>query len=345
MASKANARIILRRRPDGLPSADDFALEQAPVPVPRDGEVLVRTLLVSIDPAMRHWVTGGANYVEPVALGSTMRSFGVGEVVKSRIPGYIPGDIVVGMTGWQEWATLSAAEVHGSVDPKLAPLSTSLGVLGVNGMTAYVGMLDIGRPKAGETVLVSIAAGSVGSAAGQLAALSGARVVGLAGSAEKSRLCVEEFGFDACIDYKSVADLGAALDEHCSDGIDVFFDSVGGQTLDAVLERINIGARIAICGTISLPAGEVAHGPRIERTLLVKRALMQGFLLTDHLDYRTMMINELATYVRDGKLRYREDVAHTLTDAPKALERLLAGKNTGKSIVRVGELPEEVSAP
>lgn len=337
MTSSGNARIILRRRPTGLPTADDFAFEETTIPNPADGEILVRTLLVSIDPAMRHWVTGTAGYVEPVAPGSVMRSFGVGEVVESRVPGYARGDIVVGMTGWQEWATLVAEEVHGGVDPRMGPLSTALGVLGVSGMTAYVGMLDICRPKPGDTALVSIAAGAVGSAAGQLAASRGARVVGLAGSAEKCRLCVEEFGFDACIDYRSVPDIGAALEEHCPDRIDVFFDSVGGQTLDAVLERVNIGARIAICGTIGLPPGEIGHGPRVERTLLVKRAMMQGFLVTDHLDRRTAIVGELAGYIRDGRLRYREDVAPALPDAPTALERLLAGKNMGKSIVRVAE--------
>lgn len=341
-ASAGNARIVLRRRPGGLPTANDFALEQAPVPEPRDGEALVRTLLVSVDPAMRHWVNQGSGYAEPVATGDVMRSFGVGEVVRSRTAEYAPGDIVLGMTGWQEWATLGAAGVLGAVDPRLGPLSTALGVLGINGLTAYVGMLDICRPKAGETAVVSTAAGAVGSAAGQLAAVRGARVIGLAGSAEKCRLSVEEFGFDACIDYRAVADLGAALDMHCPEGIDVFFDSVGGAQLDAVLQRIQVGARIAICGTIGLPVGEIGEGPRIERTLLVKRALIQGFLVTDHLDRRAAMVDELATYVRAGTLRYREDVATSLTDAPRALERLLAGENAGKSIVRVAEPPEGV---
>jgi NADPH-dependent curcumin reductase CurA len=339
MHDRMASRLVLLRRPTGLPTADDFALEQAPVREPADGELLVRTLLVSIDPAMRGWVNAAANYSEPVAVGDVMRSFGLGEVVESRIAGYSPGDIVVGMTGWQQWATLRAEEVHRRVDPDLGPVSTALGVLGINGLTAYVGMVDIGRPKPGETVLVSSAAGAVGSAAGQLAALRGARVVGLAGSPEKCRSCVEDFGFDACIDYRRVGDLGAALAESCPGGIDVFFDSVGGQTLDAVLNAINVGGRIAICGTISLPPGAVARGPRVERALLVKRAVMQGFLATDHLERSEAIIAELAGYVRDGALRYREDVAPALTDAPRALERLLAGRNTGKSIVSVAEQP------
>jgi NADPH-dependent curcumin reductase CurA len=343
MSRAGNARVVLWRRPAGLPTADDFALEEVPVRVPADGELLVRTLLVSIDPAMRGWVNTAPNYAEPVAVGQVMRSFGLGEVVESRTAAYAPGDIVVGMTGWQQWATLGAAEIHRRVDPDLGPVSTALGVLGINGLTAYIGMLDIGRPNPGETVLVSSAAGAVGSAAGQLAALRGARVVGLAGSPEKCALCVEEFNFDACIDYRHAGDLGAALAEHCPAGIDVFFDSVGGPTLDAVLGSINVGARVAICGTISLPPGEAVDGPRAERALLVRRALMHGFLATDHLDRSEAIFEELAGHVRDGTLRYREDIAPALTDAPRALERLLAGQNTGKSIVRVAEHPGEAS--
>jgi NADPH-dependent curcumin reductase len=348
MADAPNLRIVLRRRPIGLPTADDFTVEQTGVGEPGDGEVLVRTLLLSIDPAMRGWVNEDANYSEPVAVGDVMRSFGLGEVVQSRLPGYAPGDIIVGMPGWQRWATLTPSEIHRRVDRRLAPLSTALGVLGINGLTAYVGMMDIGRPKPGETVVVSTAAGAVGSIAGQLASFRKARVVGLAGSPEKCRMCVEEFGFDACIDYRAVDDLRQALDDHCPDGVDVFFDNVGGEMLDAVLDQVNLGARVAICGTLSLPPGEAATGPRVERRLLVKRALMRGFLATDHLDRMDSIVAELAGYVGDGRLRYREEIAPKLTDAPAALERLLAGRNMGKSIVRVAEpglADEEADGP
>ena len=344
MADLDNVQIVLRRRPDRLPTPDDFAVELGPAREPGDGEVLVRTLLLSIDPAMRGWVSEGANYSEPVAVGSVMRSFGLGEVVQSRHAKYAPGTIVVGMTGWQERATLGAHDIHRRVDPSLAPLSTALGVLGINGLTAYLGVMDIGRPRLGETVVVSTAAGAVGSIAGQLAGLRHAeRVVGLAGSPEKCRLCVAEFGFDACIDYRRVEDLRLALADACPDGIDVFFDNVGGDMLEAVLGQVNPGARIAICGTIGLPAGAAAYGPRVERQLLVKRALMQGFLAIDRLDRMDAIVGELAGYLDDRRLRYREEVAPELTDAPSALERLLAGQNVGKSIVRVAEPSAAVS--
>ena len=337
MTGDRNLRIVLRRRPSGLPTPEDFDTEYGAVPEPSDGEVLARTLMLSIDPAMRGWVNEGPNYSEPVAVGAVMRSFGLGQVVRSRLAGFAEGDIVVGMPGWQQWATLRESDIYRRVDPELAPLSTALGVLGINGITAYVGMLDIGRPQPGETVVVSTAAGAVGSIAGQLASIRQARVVGLAGSREKCRICVEEFGFDASIDYHNVGDLRQALADECPDGIDVFFDNVGGAMLDAVLEQINIAARVGICGTISLPPGEVVTGPRVERQLLVKRASMQGFLAMDHLGRMDAIAAELAGYIGDGRLRYREDVAPQLTDAPSALERLLAGRNTGKSIVRVAD--------
>jgi NADPH-dependent curcumin reductase CurA len=327
----------LRRRPDGLPTPEDFSVEDGPVREPSDGEVLARTLLLSIDPAMRGWVDDGPNYAQPVAVGDVMRSFGLSEIVQSRLAGFSPGDIVVGMPGWQEWATLRAGDIYRRVDPELAPLSTALGVLGINGLTAYVGMMDIARPRPGETIVVSTAAGAVGSIAGQLAGLQRARVVGLAGSPEKCQLCVDEFGFDACIDYRRVGDLRKALAQHCPDGIDAFFDNVGGEMLDAVLDHVNVGARVAICGTISLRPGEPAHGPRVERRLLINRVRMQGFLATDHLERMDPVATELARFIAEGSLRYREDVAARLTDAPAALERLLAGRNTGKAIVRVAE--------
>jgi NADPH-dependent curcumin reductase CurA len=332
-----NLRIVLRRRPAGLPTPDDFAVEQACVREPDDGQVLVRTLMLSIDPAMRGWVHEGANYLPPVAVGDVMRSFGLGEVVQSRHADYAPGDIIMGMTGWQEWATLGAHDIRRRVDPAVGPLSAALGVLGINGLTAYIGLMEIGRPKPGETVVVSTAAGAVGSIVGQLAALRQARVVGLAGSPEKCRLCVDEFRFDACIDYRGVDDLREAIADHCPGGVDVFFDNVGGDMLDAVLEQIKVGARVAICGTISLAPNEACPGPRVERRLLVNRALIQGFLATDHFDKMDAIIRELAGYVRDGRLRYREEIAPALSDAPAALERLLTGQNTGKSLVRVAE--------
>lgn len=333
-----NRQIVLKRRPTGLPTVEDFAVQDSTVPAVREGQVLVRTLLLSIDPAMRGWVLEGQNYLPPVPVGSVMRSFGLGQVVDSRHSEFRPGDVVATSTGWQEWAAVPAEDIQRKVDPELAPISTALGVLGLNGVTAYVGMLEIGRPRPGETVLVSTAAGAVGSVAGQLAKLSGARVVGLTGSDEKARICIAEYGFDDCLNYRTVDSLRDGIAAACPDGVDVYFDSVGGETLDAALSLVNVGARIPICGTISIPAGVDLSGPRVERQLLVKRALMQGFLASDHFSRSAQIASELAGHVRAGRLRYREEVAPRLEDAPESLERVLSGRNLGKSLVHVSDL-------
>jgi len=335
MNSVRNRQIILSSRPEGLPTEQNYSMAQAPVPVPGEGQVLARTLLISIDPAMRGWVIEAPNYAPPVRVGDVMRSFGVAEVLESRVETVKAGDIVAGMTGWQEYCILTDETIQRRIDPTIAPISTALGVLGVTGLTAYVGMIEIGRPTPGATAVVSTAAGSVGSAAGQLAALRGARTVGLTGSDEKVRMCLDEFGFDACINYKSSADLSADLAVACPDGIDIFLDSVGGEMLDAVLERINIGARVAICGTISMLGNDIPLGRRIERRLLVQRALMQGYLASDHYDRADEIAREMAQWVKSGQLRYREEVASRLEDAPAALTRMLQGGNLGKTIVRV----------
>lgn len=332
-----NRQIVLRRRPTGLPTVDDYEIRDGEPPRPEEGEILVRTLLLSIDPAMRGWVLQGRNYVQPVPVGAVMRSFGAGQVVESRSPRYQPGDIVAGLTGWQEWAVLTEQDVQRKVDPSLAPISTSLGVLGITGLTAYVGMVEIAQPGAGQTAVVSTAAGAVGSVAGQLAKIHGARTVGLTGSDEKVRLCLEEFGFDACINYRTSTDLAADLAKACPEGIDIYFDSVGGSMLDAVLEHINVGARIPICGTISQPSDAVPTGPRFERRLLVQRATMQGFLVTDHFARSTEIAAVLAGWIRDGRLRYREEIAPRLEDAPAALTTVLSGANMGKMLVHVAE--------
>jgi len=331
-----NQQIVLNRRPTGLPVEQDFAVREAPVPVAGPGQVLVRTLMVSIEPAMRGWVLDAPNYLPPVPVGSPMRSFGIGEIVTSDIEDYRPGDLVVGFTGWQEWATLEKTQIQRRIDPDLAPISTALGVLGLTGLTAYVGMLDIGQPQRDSTVVVTSAAGAVGSTAGQLAALRGARVVGVAGSDEKCRQCVDYFGFDAAVNYRAESNLAEAIRRRCPDGVDVLFDSVGGTTLDAILDNINIGARVAICGTMSLPPDGRAVGPRIERRLLVNRVSVQGFLATDHFSRFDRIVGEMAEWLGDGKIRYLEDISPELADAPSALVRLLESRNTGKSLVRVG---------
>ena len=328
---------MLSSRPTGLPTADDYEMREGPVPSPSDGEVLVRTLYCSIDPAQRGWVLEVDNYLPAVPVGGVMRSFGVGEVVESRSKEYSVGDVVTGMTGWQEWAAMASEDIHRRIDPQVAPISTSLGVLGLTGLTAYVGMLEICEPTSGSTVVVSTAAGSVGSAAGQIAAIQGARTVGITGSDEKVRQCLDEFGFDACINYKRSTDLSADLAAACPGGIDAYFDSVGGYMLDAVLDHININSRIAICGTIGHGAGDRPTGPRVERRLLVQRALMKGFLAFDSFDRSAEIATIMSEWLRDGRLRYREEILHDLEDAPQALERVLAGQNLGKMIVQVSD--------
>jgi len=336
-SERRNRQVVLARRPIGLPTADDYEMGEGPVPSPSDGEVLVRTLYASIDPAQRGWVLEANNYLPAVPVGAVMRSFGVGEVVESRSKQYSVGEVVTGMTGWQEWAAIAAEDVHRRIDPQVAPISTSLGVLGLTGLTAYVGMLEICEPTPGSTVVVSTAAGAVGSAAGQLAAIHGARTVGITGSDEKVRQCLVEFGFDACINYKTSTDLSADLAAACPGGIDAYLDSVGGDMLDTVLDHININSRIAICGTISQGTNDRPTGPRVERRLLVRRALMKGFLAFDSFDRSEEIATVMSEWVRSGRLRYREEILHDLEDAPQGLERVLAGENLGKMVVQVSE--------
>jgi NADPH-dependent curcumin reductase CurA len=331
-----NHQVVLARRPQGEPVLSDFWAAHSPRPTIRDGELLLRTIYVSIDPAMRGWLAETQGYVETVAVGAVMRSFGLGEVVASRHPDYQVGDLLVAVTGWQEWSAVDPAGVLHRVARSDVALSASLGVLGITGLTAYVGIVDIGRARAGETVLVSSAAGSVGSAAGQIARAQGARTIGMTGSEEKRRLCLDTFGFDACINYREVDDLTEALKELCPDGIDVYLDSVGGATLDAVLPVLAQNGRIAICGTISEPSGAASPGPRPNRQILVKRLTMQGFLATDYLARLPEISDLLTTMIQDGKLMHLEEITEGLHAAPQALEQLLAGKNQGKSIVRVG---------
>jgi NADPH-dependent curcumin reductase CurA len=327
-----NHQVKLRARPVGRVRPGDFELVEAPVPEPGPGDVLLRVLWLSLDPAMRGWIALGKNYAEPVALGAVMRGFTVSEVMRSSHPGYTRGDLVVGMQGWQEYAVSNGSDIHRTIDPALGPASAFLGVLGHTGMTAYVGMLDIGQPRAGETVVVSTAAGAVGSVAGQLARIAGARAVGITGSDAKVKVCLDEFGYDACINYRSTPDLDAALRAACPDGIDVYFDNVGGATLDAVLDQITVGARIVVCGTIGMDA---PTGPRVERKLLVARARMQGVLVLDHMHRFDEGIRQLAAWMREGRLRHREEIVDGLGRAPAALVAMLEGRNLGKQLVRV----------
>jgi NADPH-dependent curcumin reductase CurA len=295
---------------------------------------------------MRARMAEGRSYARAVELGQVMVGATVGEVVESRHPGLAPGDLVLGAWGWQAWGVSDGGLLR-TLDPALAPVSTALGVLGMPGLTAYVGLLDIGRPRPGETVVVSAASGAVGSVVGQIARLRGCRAVGVAGSADKCRYVVEELGLAACVSHRD-PDLPAALGRACPDGIDVYFENVGGAVLRAVLPRLNPHARIPLCGLVSeYNAVEPPAGPNL-RTLLFNRVLLQGFIVSDHLDRLPDFLRDCGAWVRDGRLRYREDVVDGLERAPAAFIGLLEGRNFGKLLVRVGDDPAGragVSAP
>ena len=334
-----NLHVLLRARPSPAVTEALFEPVAAPMPTVADGQFLVRVIWLSLDPAMRGWIAEAANYSTPVPLGAPMTGFTVGEVVESRHPGYPVGTIVQGRQGWRRYAVSDGSDVDRVVDPGLAPISTALSVLGLNGATAYVGLVEVCDPKPGETVVVTTAAGAVGSMVGQIAKALGCRAVGIAGGPDKVRACLDEFGFDAAVDYKATPDLGAALDAACPQGVDCFFDNVGAEQFDRVMERINVGARIAICGTIGMPSYPLPVGPRPNRQMLIKRARMQGFLILDHYDRYAAIVDRLAAWYREGRFSWREDVTDGLENAPAALVRLLAGRNTGKALVRVGAEP------
>ncbi|MDX1709724.1 MAG: NADP-dependent oxidoreductase [Rhodovibrionaceae bacterium] len=335
--SGTNRCIVLDARPTQGVSEALFRLEDVPRGEPADGELLIRVVYLSLDPAMRGWIADAPNYREPVPLGAVMPGFTVGEVVVSHHDGYAPGDIVLGRQGWQEWAISDGSDIDRKIAPGVAPLTASLHILGMTGLTGYLGLTEVGRPREGETVVVSTAAGAVGSVVGQVAKILGCRAVGIAGGEEKRRACLDEFGFDAAIDYRGSGDLSAAVAEAAPEGVDVFFDNTGGPIADAVMDHINIGARIVVCGTIGIEGHET--GPRPNRQLLINRARMEGFLVLDHFDRLEESVRRLGIWLREGRLAYREDITDGLEQAPVALVRMLAGENRGKTIVRVGPEP------
>jgi hypothetical protein len=327
-----NRQVRLKSRPIGAPTASNFDIVDAPMPSLREGEVLRRTLFLSLDPYMRGRMSDEPSYAAPVAIGDPMGGHTVSEVIESRNPSFAPGDVVAGYDGWQQYGVSGGRELR-KLDADL-PVTTALHVLGMPGMTAYVGLLDIGQPKAGETVVVSAASGAVGSVVGQLAKVKGCRAVGIAGSAEKCRYVVDELGFDACINYKTEA-LEPALRAACPGGVDVNFENVGGAVLDAVLGMLNRGARVPLCGLIaSYNATEKPRGPNL-RPILVQRALIKGFIVSDHMDRAPAFMQEMTPLVREGRIKYREDIVHGLDAAPSAFIGLLEGRNFGKLLVRV----------
>jgi NADPH-dependent curcumin reductase CurA len=330
-----NKEIRLGSRPSGMPTLENFRIAAAEVPQPDDGEVLVRTLYISVDPYLRGRMREGRSYIPPFEVGQVIESGAVGEVVESRSPKFQPGDTVTGMFGWRLY---DVAKVDGlmKVAPGL-PVTTSLGVLGMPGLTAYFGLLDIGQPKPGETVVVSGAAGAVGMTVCQIAKIKGCCVVGIAGSDEKNRYLREDLGVDIVINYKS-SDIRQALKEACPQGIDVYFDNVGGEVSDAVLPLINHGARIVICGQISIyNLDQPDIGLRPQPHLLVNSALMEGFIITDYAAEFSEGVKHLAQWLAEGKLKYVETVVEGFENTPRAFIGLFSGENLGKQIVKVAD--------
>ncbi len=331
-----NRQYRLAARPVGRPRREDWTFDEAPVRDIGDGEVLVKVRYISLDPAMRGWMNDRKSYIAPVAIGEVMRAGGVGQVVASRHPKFAQGDHVVGMFGVQQYAIGNGKGMH-RVDPSLAPLPAYLGVLGMTGMTAYFGLLDIGKPTQGDTVVVSGAAGAVGSAVGQIAKIKGCRVVGIAGGPAKCEYVTREIGFDACIDYKS-QDVGRALGAHCPDGIDVYFDNVGGAILDAALARLALHARVVICGAISqYNATAPIAGPSNYLSLLANRASMTGMIVFDYAARYGEAARDLAAWRAAGTLKAREDIVSGLDNFPEALLMLFSGENTGKLVLEVAD--------
>jgi hypothetical protein len=334
--STTNHQVRLAARPSGLPKQSDWELAEEQVPTPGPGELVAAVSHISVDPAMRGWMNAGASYIEPVEIGAVMRAAGVGRVLASEHPDFELGDDVYGVFGVQEYA-LSDGRGVVKIDTSLAPAPTYLGTLGLSGMTAYFGLLDVGRLKEGETVVVSGAGGAVGSVAGQIAKLKGARVIGISGGEAKCGWLVDELGFDAAIDYKG-EDVRRALRDHAPDGVDVFFDNVGGEILDAVLTRLARAARVIICGAVSqYNATDGVRGPSNYLSLLVARASMTGMVIFDYAPRFPEAASELATWLSDGRLISREDILEGgVRKFPEALLGLFAGENTGKLVLQVG---------
>ncbi|GHG91712.1 NADP-dependent oxidoreductase [Pseudodonghicola xiamenensis] len=339
-------RVALASRPSGAPTTENFRYEPVPMPEPAEGEVLVRVHYMSLDPYMRGRMDDAKSYAAPVPIGGTMEAGAVGEVIASNSPAFKPGDFAFGMFGWATHGCLPAKMLR-KIDPDQAPITTSLGVLGMPGFTGWQGLMEYGRPKAGETLVVAAATGPVGSMVGQVARLMGLRTVGIAGGADKCRMATETFGFDDCLDHRAYAtakDLRAALSDACPDGIDIYFENVGGKVLEAVIPLMNNFGRIPICGMIAwydaggLGAGAAAEGlsaPALWRNILVKFLSVNGFIISNHWNRFPTFLNEIAPKVASGEIKYVEDVAEGLENAPATFMSMLKGGNHGKQIVKV----------
>ncbi len=333
-----NRQILLKKRPVGVPSHEDFEAAEAPVGEPGPGEVLLKNLYLSIDPAIRGWMSEAKSYLPPIAIGAPVRSGTLSEIVESHADGWPAGEVVQALAAWESFSVVSARNLHGKVRPiEGIPLPSMLSVLGGTGLTAYFGLLEVGQPRSGETVLVSAAAGGVGSIVGQIAKIRGCRAVGLTGSDDKCAWLTEELGYDAAINHRA-SDLRDALKEACPRGVDVFFDSVGGDILDTALTRLSHRGRIVLCGAISqINATEPPRGPRNYLRLLTKSARMEGFTTLDFADRYDEARAELAAWIREGKVRYRDDIVEGLGEAPSQLLRLFSGAHRGKLMVKLAD--------
>ncbi len=331
-------RITLAARPNGEPKSSDFKLETYVAPTPKDGEVLLRTIWLSLDPYMRGRMSDGPSYAQPVPIGGTMEGGTVSEVIASHNPSFKTGDIVLSHAGWQTHA-ISDGKGLRKIDPAAGPISTAVGVLGMPGMTAYTGLLDIGKPQPGETVVVAAASGAVGSAVGQIAKIKGARAVGIAGGKDKCDFVKNELGFDECLDHRD-PDLKAKLKDACPKGIDVYFENVGGHVFEAVFPRLNAFARMPVCGLIAGYNATEAEVPAwagtMMRAVLTKRLTIRGFIVSDFAARHGDFLRDMSQWVREGKVKYKEFVTEGLDSAPDAFMGLLKGANFGKQLVRVG---------
>ncbi len=331
-------RIYLASRPEGMPTEDNLVLESMPIPSPGDGEMLLETVYLSLDPYMRGRMSAERSYAQPVAIGQTMVGGTVSRVLESRLDGYAAGDYVLSFNGWQTHALSDGTGVR-KLDPAQAPLSTALGVMGMPGFTAYVGLLDLGKPQPGETVVVSAASGAVGQVVGQLGKLKGCRVVGVAGSEDKCRYVTEELGFDACVNHRDEA-LPQALAAACPDGVDIYYENVGGKVLDAVTPLLNEFGRMPVCGTIAhyndtAPPSGPDRLAGFMRAVLTRKLTVRGFIQSDHLERMPDFLKDMSGWLKDGRIRYKEDIVDGLDNAVKAFQGLLQGENRGKLLVRV----------
>ncbi|MEE4659402.1 MAG: NADP-dependent oxidoreductase [Halieaceae bacterium] len=337
MDPTVNRQFILKSRPLGLPTPEEVPMIESPVPVAGDGEIVIRNLFLSLDPAIRGWMSDEPNYMDPIPVGAKIWSGGIGRVVQSNSPDFAVGDIAMGMNGWEDYTLCAAGEAN-KVDPMGMPLTLFMSVLGATGLTAYFGLLEVGKPQPGETLLVSGAAGAVGSIAGQIGKIKGCRVVGIAGSEAKCQWLLDDCGFDAVINYRATDDLAAAIREKCPDGVDIYWDNVGGDMLDAALLNLAERARIVICGWISTYNDETKRpGPKNLWQLLVKSARMEGFVVSNYLDRFPEGVMALAEWLQAGKLQYKEHVVDGLENTLDAFHMLFDGRNTGKLIIKVAD--------